>query len=204
MTYEDTKFDLWLDKHPRVDKVYYTLRGKWMGVWRWARYSYPDWKDRRQFKPGGFFLDHGDHPCVIVRDNTDKDAVRGISLVNGTWQLSDRYHCGPEPTTQKEAQRIAEEMRAEKVVYKLDPSPMSGPTLFESIMGAKVAADKMLEEWLEYFAEHADEEGSYPLTTRLTWDMEMPKRAWPGAKEVLTAWYCKDYAITIREEKIGR
>jgi hypothetical protein len=203
----DSKFDLWLEKRPKLDilysKIYTRTIGPMWGVWRLVRYWYPDWKDRRQFRPGNFFLDHGTHPCVVIRDKTDKDAVRGVSLVDGSFQLSDRYHCGPVPTTMKEANKIAQEMRKGRVMYQLEPKPMNGSGLFTASVLAKVAADSMLEEWAKYAIEDAASGNDYyPLTTQLEWNMENPVKGWIDAPEVLTAWYCKDFAFRIHEVKV--
>jgi len=70
-----------------------------------------DLKDRRRYKPGGFFLDHGYTPCVIVADTPDKDAVHGVSMLDGKFTVSDRYHCGPKPCTQAEAIAAVNEIR---------------------------------------------------------------------------------------------
>lgn len=67
-----------------------------------------DLRYRRPFRPGRFYLDHGDEPMILI-ELTKDDTLRGIRLRDGQEVHSDLYHCGPEPVTEEEAKaKLAE------------------------------------------------------------------------------------------------
>jgi hypothetical protein len=75
------------------------------------RWVIPNWRIRRQFKPGGFYLDHGSHPCVLIC-MPDSETLEGVSLVDGrVIGGCSIFHCGPEPVSREKAMEIAAEMR---------------------------------------------------------------------------------------------
>ncbi len=113
MTYEDTKLDIWLNKHPRVDKVYsHFMIYYWCRV-RGLKQIYPRWKRMRPFRPGSFYLDHGTEPCVVV--SIEDEAILGVSMVDGRLVGGcDLWHCGPVPVTMQQAGAAVKRMKEER------------------------------------------------------------------------------------------
>ena len=107
----EEEWNAWLDEHRRVDRGItraYQLRLR-------VRNAVPDWWERRRWRPGMFYLDHGSEPCVLVR-LYDREALEGVSLVDGRLVGGcSIYACGPEPVERREALAMAEKLRAERV-----------------------------------------------------------------------------------------
>ena len=103
----DSKLDLWLDKHPKIDKPYTVVYLRYRQILRRVQYAF-DFKAQkyyRQWKPGIAYLDHGYEPCILVTKIDDE--LRGVSMIDGRekWGCSI-YHCGPELVSMKEARAI--------------------------------------------------------------------------------------------------
>jgi hypothetical protein len=112
MTEEESAWDRWLDEHPVVDGA--IIRA--YRVRRWVRWTVPNFRERRRWRRGMFYLDHGSEPCVLVR-LYDREALEGVSLVDGRLIGGcSIYACGPEPVTRERAQEMAERLRAERQV----------------------------------------------------------------------------------------
>lgn len=111
---EDTRLDLWLEKHPRLDHAYTNVYISTVGRVRRAKQYFPDYLARRKFKPGTFFLDHGVTPAVV--SSIDRDGhITGVSLVDGRFVGSDIWSCGPEVTDLEGARAQADEIQAAKL-----------------------------------------------------------------------------------------
>lgn len=104
---EDTKWDLWLDKHPKTDMFINRLHR----LRRLPKNRLQDYKAWRTWKPGMYYLDHGSHPCVLI-ELEQFDALVGVSLVDGSIKGGcSIYACGPEPTDAKTARDMADHLR---------------------------------------------------------------------------------------------
>jgi hypothetical protein len=108
----EDEWDAWQDAHPRADRLItqaYRVR-------RWVRWTVPNYRERRRWRPGMFYLDHGSEPCVLVR-LYDREALEGVSMVDGRLIGGcSIYACGPEPVTRERAVEMAERLRAERQV----------------------------------------------------------------------------------------
>jgi hypothetical protein len=105
----EDEWDAWLDEHRRVDRAITRAYGVKLRI-QWA---VPQWRERRRWRPGMFYLDHGSLPCVLVR-LYDGDTLEGVSMVDGALVGGcSIYACGPEPVGRKEAMRLATQMREE-------------------------------------------------------------------------------------------
>jgi hypothetical protein len=106
MTSDDTKFDMWLEKHPKLDHHYTNLYVRYRMILHTPRHKFDDWRERRFWKPGSFYLDHGYTPCALIE--FDFGALVGVSLVDGkVIGGCNIYHCGPEKISRGEAMKIA-------------------------------------------------------------------------------------------------
>ena len=103
------KFDEWLEAHPRIDIIFTEIFVQTIGRQRKLRDWLLTYWELRDWRPGGFFLDHGTIPSVIIE--IDDGCIRGVSMVDGSSVVSDYWACGPELTTEKEAWRLANELK---------------------------------------------------------------------------------------------
>jgi hypothetical protein len=124
---KETWFDRWLDApgHDGLKHWYLTTWLTWeMRVRTFFRFRrrFKDWRWERQFKVGGYFLDHGNEPSIITE--ISDGAVRGKSLVDDKWVVSDFYACGPAPCTEYVAECLAERIKWERdnAVRTTEPS----------------------------------------------------------------------------------
>lgn len=108
MSTEDTKVDLFLDAHPKIDRLvtkFYLAR-------RWARWVIPNYLEERKWKPGVYYYDHGSIPCILLR--REDDSLTGQSLVDGkVIGGCSIYNCGPELCSKEDAVARADRIRDE-------------------------------------------------------------------------------------------
>lgn len=96
-------FDKWLARHDRADEIYTNAYRKTILPLRRLWWVIPNRRLRRQFKPGGFYLDHGSEPCVLIKIE-HKESLLGVSMIDGRLVGGcSIFSCGPEPCTRKEA-----------------------------------------------------------------------------------------------------
>jgi len=106
----EDEWDDWQDRHPRVDRAITAAYRTRLRV----RWGMQHWWERRRWRPGMFYLDHGSEPCVLVR-LYGSDTLEGVSMVNGRLIGGcSIYACGPEPVTRERAVELAERLRAER------------------------------------------------------------------------------------------
>lgn len=113
MTDDETRWDRFLARHPRVENWVLRLRP------RQLKWNFQSWRERRKWTPGTVFLEHGHIPAVIVAMD-EYDGYDAISMVDGRTLAGSIFHCGPEPIDLKEAVKLANEMRE-----KVDTQPGS-------------------------------------------------------------------------------
>lgn len=101
--------DDWLDEHPKIDRL---INRSY--IWRRAPRDFiRRLRAKREWRPGSFYLDHGNEPCVLVR--LHDDMLTGVSLVDGRLIGGcSIYACGPEHVTEEEARQRADRQRALK------------------------------------------------------------------------------------------
>ena len=106
MTLSD-KLDLWLDRYPKIDHAYTEVYIKVQQVKHAPRHAYDNWRERRFWTPGSFYLDHGYTPCVLT-EMDQYGTLEGVSLVDGkVIGGCSIHHCGPEKVSRKEAMNVA-------------------------------------------------------------------------------------------------
>ena len=103
--------DDFLDRHERLDEIYTEVYVRTILPIRRVISNIRVEREGRNFRPGCFYLDHGSHPCVLIR--REHDVLTGVSMVHGgIIGGCSVMACGPELTTEDEARRLADIAKA--------------------------------------------------------------------------------------------